>query len=183
MAGPIDNADGSVSRRGLAGRSVVPGLRRKRAHGRSPNAGSTVDIRSRGARISAHRDMPPGYMALASHGGSCDHGCGDHCSRNKFKLGHSISPCGYEEPGVLAPLRRWRREPAIKGTIPHLYSTSREAGASCHHGFRRSPMKWVSFYGARLRRARADVETRAFDKRDDRRPPNCGGSARISEAP
>src|ERR1700746_529378 len=115
MAGPIGKADGSVSRRGLAGRAVVPGLGRRMANARSTNAGSSVDIGS-GARIGTHRDMSLGYMALASHGGSCEHGCGDHCSRNKFTLGHSISPCGYEEPKVLAPPRRWRRESAIKGT-------------------------------------------------------------------
>jgi hypothetical protein len=28
------------------------------------------------------------YMALASQGGSCQHGCGDHCNRQKFKVCH-----------------------------------------------------------------------------------------------
>ena len=157
----------SITCRGFAGRTIVPRLRRKCAHGRSRNADAPVGIRP-GARVGARGEVPLGYMALASHSRSCKHGCGDHCSRNKFTLGHSISPCGYEEPKVLAPPRRWRREPAIKGTIPHLYSTSREAGASCNHELRRSPMRWDSRHGARLGRARADVETRAFDKRDDR---------------
>jgi hypothetical protein len=32
------------------------------------------------------------YMVLASHSGSCEHGCGDQCSRQKFKLSHSVFP-------------------------------------------------------------------------------------------
>jgi len=83
----IRAADGSISRRGLARGTVVPGLRRKCTHGRSRNAGASVNI-GRGAR----GEVPRGDMALASHGGSCEHGCGDHGSRQKCRLGHSISP-------------------------------------------------------------------------------------------
>src|SRR5882757_4028772 len=31
-------------------------------------------------------------MARASHSGSCERGCGDQCSRQKFELSHLISP-------------------------------------------------------------------------------------------
>ena len=31
-------------------------------------------------------------MARASHSGSCERGCGDQCSRQKFKFSHLISP-------------------------------------------------------------------------------------------
>jgi hypothetical protein len=48
----------------------------------------------RDTRIGVQREVPRGYMALASHRGSCKHGCGDQCSRQKFELGHSISPLG-----------------------------------------------------------------------------------------
>ena len=48
----------------------------------------------RDTRIGVQREVPRGYMALASHSGSCKHGCGDQCSRQKFELGHSISPLG-----------------------------------------------------------------------------------------
>jgi len=30
-------------------------------------------------------------MALASHCGSCDHGCSDQCSRREIELGHRVS--------------------------------------------------------------------------------------------
>src|SRR5258706_9449214 len=45
-----------------------------------------------GARIGAPCTVPRGFMARASHSGSCERGCGDHCSRQKFKLSHLISP-------------------------------------------------------------------------------------------
>src|SRR6266403_5277403 len=31
-------------------------------------------------------------MAISSHSGSCDHGCGDQCCRQQFQLSHSSSP-------------------------------------------------------------------------------------------
>src|SRR5258708_39626080 len=31
-------------------------------------------------------------MARVSHSGSCEHGCGDQCSRRKFKLSHLVYP-------------------------------------------------------------------------------------------
>jgi hypothetical protein len=81
-AGPFHSANESVSRRGFAGRTIVPRLRRKCAHSRSRNAG----------RIGSRRGVLVRYMILAGHSRGCKHGCGDHCSRNKFTLGHSISP-------------------------------------------------------------------------------------------
>ena len=45
-------------------------------------AETPVNIALAGSRISA---VLQGYMALASHSGSCD-GCGDQCSRQKFKI-------------------------------------------------------------------------------------------------
>jgi hypothetical protein len=80
-AEPIRNAGVSISRRGFTGRAIVPRLRGKCAHGRSRNAGAPVDIRP-GASIGARREMPLGYMALASHSRSGKHGCNDHGSRN-----------------------------------------------------------------------------------------------------
>jgi len=46
----------------------------------------------RGTRIGAFGETPRGYMALASHGGSCEHGCCNQCSRQNFKLSNSVSP-------------------------------------------------------------------------------------------
>lgn len=138
----VYNADESISRRGFAGRrTIVPRLRRIRAHGRGPNTGTLVGI-SPGARVGIRREMPMGDLALASHDRSCKHGCDDHRSRNEFKLGHSTSPYGSEKkPLVLAPPERWRRDRPIKGTSSHVSSTPREVIASSNHGFRRLLMK------------------------------------------
>jgi hypothetical protein len=38
----------------------------------------------RGTRVEVFCEVPRAYVALASHSGSCDHGCGDQCSRQKF---------------------------------------------------------------------------------------------------
>jgi len=40
-------------------------------------------------------------MALARQSGSCKHGCGDQCSRQKFNLSHSIFSIEYEKPTAL----------------------------------------------------------------------------------
>src|SRR5882672_5394469 len=84
----VRDADGSINRRGFARRTVIPGLRGKCAHGRSRLAETPVNIALAGRRIGA---VLQSYMALASHGGSCD-GCGDQCSRQKVKIGHLVSP-------------------------------------------------------------------------------------------
>jgi hypothetical protein len=44
----------------------------------------------RGTRIAVLCEVPRGYTALASHGGRCQHGCGDQCNRQKSELRHSI---------------------------------------------------------------------------------------------
>jgi hypothetical protein len=79
--------------------SPVRGRRSKRAEARRSNADRAVNIMSGGgsARIGVPCEMPRGYMARASHSGSCEHGCGDQCSRQKFKLSHLISPL-HEKP-------------------------------------------------------------------------------------
>src|SRR4029077_20125287 len=69
----------------------------------SPSGGAGGNAPTRGARMptgplggggSARIGVlcERGYMARASHSGSCEHGCGDQCSRQKFKLSHLISP-------------------------------------------------------------------------------------------
>ena len=85
----VRDADGSINRRGFARRTVIPGLGGKCAHGRSRLAETPVNIALAGSRIGA---VLQGYMAFASHSGSCEHGCGDKCSRQKFKISHLVSP-------------------------------------------------------------------------------------------
>jgi hypothetical protein len=61
----------------------------------------------RGTRIAVLCEVPRGYIALASHGGRCEHGCGDQCNRQKFKLRHSISPFDIKSQQRLGPLCKW----------------------------------------------------------------------------
>jgi hypothetical protein len=70
--------------------SRVGGRRSKRADARRSNADRAAKIMGRGgnACIGVHREMPRGYAASASHGGSCEHGCGDERSRQKCGLSH-----------------------------------------------------------------------------------------------
>ena len=74
--------------------SPVRGRRSKRAEARRSNADRAVNIMSGGGstRIGVLCEMPRGYMARASHSGRCEHGCGDQCSRQKFKPSHSVFP-------------------------------------------------------------------------------------------
>jgi hypothetical protein len=81
--GHVRDADGSITRRGFARGAVIPGLGGECAHARSKVAKMPVNNLC---------GVPRGYVALASHSGSCEQGCGDQCSRQKFKLGHLISP-------------------------------------------------------------------------------------------
>jgi hypothetical protein len=81
-ARPVQEADGSINRRGFARGSAIPGLCGKCADGRSGDAGCRGHI----------GPVPRGYVALASHGGGCKRGGRDQCSRQKFERGHSISP-------------------------------------------------------------------------------------------
>jgi hypothetical protein len=127
---------GSINRRGFARRSAIPGLRGKCAYGRSRNAGTPIGIRrvERCVRIGGRRNVPRGDAALAGHGGSCEGGCGDQCSRQKLKLGHSISPLDVKSQQRSASLWKWSSDRPIKVTIPHLASTQREIGASRQFG-------------------------------------------------
>jgi hypothetical protein len=120
----VRDADGSVNRRGFARRTVIPGLRGKCAHGRSPLAETPVNIALAGSRISA---VLRGHMALASHSWSCD-GCGDQCSRQKFKTSHLISPLDMKSQQRVASLWKWSSDRPIKVTFPHVASTLREVG-------------------------------------------------------
>jgi hypothetical protein len=74
--------------------SPIRGRRSKRASARRSNGDRAVNIMSGegSARIGVLCEMLRGYMACTSHSGSCEHGCGDQCSRQKFKLSHLISP-------------------------------------------------------------------------------------------
>jgi hypothetical protein len=79
--------------------SSVQGRRSNCTDARRSNADTAVNITGDGgsARIGVLCEMSRGYMARASHSGSCEHGCGDQCSRQKFKLSHLISPL-HEKP-------------------------------------------------------------------------------------
>ena len=70
--------------------SPVRGRRSKRADARRSDADRAANIMGGvgNARICVHREMPRGYVARASHSGSCEHDCGDQCSRQKFGLSH-----------------------------------------------------------------------------------------------
>src|SRR5258705_13296754 len=94
----------------------VRGRRKKCADARSLNADTAVNMT--GARIGVLCEMPRGYMARMSHSGSCEHGGGDQCGRQKFKLSHLISPlhmkamclCSSDIFAASLLSRRWRRE-------------------------------------------------------------------------
>jgi len=88
-ARPVRDADGSMNRRGFARGTFISGRCGKCAHGRSRMAETPVNI-TRGGR--GTRKGVQCAVALASHSGSCKCGCGDQCSRQKFKFSHSISP-------------------------------------------------------------------------------------------
>ena len=86
-------------------RDIVPAPRcgSKSADARRWNADTAVNITGGGggARIGLRCEVPRGYMARASHGGSCECGGSDQCSRQKSKLSHSISPLDMKSQ------RRW----------------------------------------------------------------------------
>jgi hypothetical protein len=70
----------------------------------------------RSPRIGVQREVPRGYMGLASHGGSCKHGCGDQCSRHSsFYIGYmksqqrsllKVAGLGSGEPQQVGELQR-----------------------------------------------------------------------------
>jgi hypothetical protein len=88
---PIHDANELIGPCGFARRTVIPGLRGKCVHGRSPDAVTSVNIArvGRGGRSGV---MPRVHMSLASHCGSCDRGGCDQRSRQEFSCSHSISP-------------------------------------------------------------------------------------------
>jgi hypothetical protein len=138
---------GSITRAGLARDvAVVPGLCCKCAYAGSRVAKMAVDVTrgGRGAAISVRREVPRSDMVLASHSGSCEHGCSDQSSRQKFKLSHSISP--REMRSQTFGFSKKMREAAgrLKRTVSHVVSTPREVGASCDHEFRRQRSWWRS---------------------------------------
>jgi hypothetical protein len=90
--GEARDPDGSISRRGFARRTVIPGLRGKCAHGRGRSAGTPVN--SRDSRIGVVLQV---RTALARHGGSRERSCSDQCSRQKFTLSHFEFSIGYEK--------------------------------------------------------------------------------------
>jgi hypothetical protein len=81
----------------------APGRGSKCADARRWNADTAVNITGGGggARIGLRCEVPRSYMARASHGGSCECGCRDQCSRQKSKLGHLVSPLDMKSQ------RRW----------------------------------------------------------------------------
>jgi hypothetical protein len=87
-------------------------------------------------------------VGLASHSGSCEQGCADQRSRQKFKFSHSISPLDLKKPTALAPLWKWRSDRPIKVTFAHAVSMPREFGAGAslplaHHHSRSSPSRRI----------------------------------------
>jgi len=134
----------------------VRGRCRKCADAWRWNADTAVHITGGGgsARIGAPCAVPRGSMARASHSGSCQRGSGDQCSRQKFKLGHLISPFHMKATGVWAPLWKWSSDWRIKVTISSRRSTPREVGASYDHSpgsksSRRIELCETKFNGAR----------------------------------
>ena len=90
--------------RGFA-RRLNPGRGGKCAHGRSRMAAALVSgtRAGRGTRICVHREVPRVCVALASHSGSCKHGCGEQSSRQKLNFSHSSSPLNTKSQQHLAP--------------------------------------------------------------------------------
>ena len=117
--GCVRDAEGSIARRGFARGAAVPGL-----------GGKCADARSKAAEMPVNNlcGVPRGYLALASHSGSCEHGCRDQCSRQKFKLGHLISPWDVQSQQRVAPPCKWSSDRPIEVTFPHRLSTPREVG-------------------------------------------------------
>src|SRR5258708_35131910 len=88
-ARPVRDTDGSITRRGFAGNVVIPGLTGECAHARSRDADAPVNVRRwRSADVNASRKVPRARMVLPSHHRTCQHGCGNQPSRQKFGFGH-----------------------------------------------------------------------------------------------
>jgi hypothetical protein len=106
----------SAYKRVIADVASSPGRRprSKCAGARRSNADTAVNMTGGGgsARIGVLCEMPRGYMARASRSGSCKHGCGDQCGRQRFKLSHLISPLHVKSQRCVAPL--WKMEQRSK---------------------------------------------------------------------
>src|SRR5260370_27990123 len=102
---------------------LAPGRCSKCADARRWNADTAVKILGggEGARIGVLCEvLPRGYMARAGHSGSCERGCGDQCSRQKFKLGHLVSPLHMKSRQRVAPLWKWGSDRRTKVTFLHV---------------------------------------------------------------
>jgi len=113
----------SIDRSGFArGSCVGPRLCGKRADGRSRNAAPCIDIIRRVIGVIGRSGdtglVPRVYVALASHGGSCECGGGDQRSRQKCNWTHLISP-SIRKPTASAPVCKWRGDRPIKVTFVH----------------------------------------------------------------
>src|SRR5258707_11145847 len=86
-----------------------------------------------GARIGAPCAVPRGYMARASHSGSCERDCGDQCSRQKFKLSHLISPLHMKANGVWLLYGNGAAIDGLKLQFPHVVQRPARSGASYDH--------------------------------------------------
>jgi hypothetical protein len=128
---------GSKPRLRLAGGVVGPGRCSKCADARRRTANVAVNV-TRGGRGGGICCEMPGHMALASHGGSCEHGCSDQSSREKSKFGHSISPSDTRSQRALASPWQMRAAPNhLNAPFAHRFSTQREVEACRNHEPRR----------------------------------------------
>lgn len=81
----------------------------------------------RGISVGVLCEVPGAHMMFASQSGSCEHGCGDQCRREKSRLAHSISPSNTKS--LQDSLWRWRSDRPIKGILCHIVSITREVSA------------------------------------------------------
>ena len=114
----------SISRRGFARGVVIPGLAGKCAYARSRDTAMPVHVTRAGhgavmrAFLSACCEVPRVRMVLSGQHRSCQHRCGDQCSRQKFKLCHSISPSDMKSHKAWLLLEwRWRSNRPFKDNI------------------------------------------------------------------
>jgi hypothetical protein len=129
----------SIDRPGFArGSSVGPRLRGKRADGRSRNAAPCIDIIRRVIGVVGRSGdtglVPRVYVALASHGGSCECGGGDQRSRQKCNWTHLISPSIRKANGVGSCLQMERRSTYQSNLCSLRFQSRARSHAICDHG-------------------------------------------------
>jgi hypothetical protein len=121
----------SAYKRVIADVAIFPvrGRWRKCADARRSNADRAVDMYMMGgggsARIGVRCEMPRGYMVRASHSGSCEHGCGDQCSRQKFGFSHFVLHLAGPLLG-LSNNQTCIRAPLFRNTSAYFRTRSRE---------------------------------------------------------